>query len=86
MFALREWISLAAGKRAAQDYLAHVEEFLLSLSTASERGHLRSDIRPGLRITGFERRLTIAFAVFDDQVLVLRIFRRGRNWEADFGQ
>lgn len=47
-------------------------------------GHLRSDIRPGLRILGFERRLTIAFVVGTETVTILRVFAAGRNWEETF--
>jgi toxin ParE1/3/4 len=65
-------------------YLKRVEAFCQRLSLGSERGHLRSDIRPGLRITGFERRLTIAFTVEEETVTVLRVFTAGRNWETSF--
>lgn len=47
-------------------------------------GHVRSDVRPGLRIMGFERRLTIAFTVDEETVTVLRVFTAGRNWETSF--
>ena len=48
---------------------------------ASERGHKRDDIRPGLRIAGFQRRVTIAFTVTETRVTILRLFYGGRNWE-----
>ncbi|WP_348626490.1 hypothetical protein [Mesorhizobium sp. LNJC384A00] len=38
-------------------------------------------MRPGLRIVGFERRLTVAFTVEGDQVVILRVFYGGVNWE-----
>ena len=56
----------------------------MTLAIGSERGHRRDDIRPGLRILGFERRLTLAFVVTDDQVTILRIFGAGRDWEQGF--
>lgn len=58
-----------------------VEAFCTRLGVGSERGHRRDDIRPGLRIVGFEHRLTVAFAVDDDIVTVLRVFTAERNWE-----
>ena len=61
--------------------IERVEAFCLRLSLGSERGQLRSEVRPGLRITGFERRLTIAFTVDEETVTVLRVFTTGRNWE-----
>ena len=54
----------------------------MRLGVGSERGNLRADIRPNLRIIGFERRLTVAFTVGDETVTILRIFSAGRNWEA----
>jgi toxin ParE1/3/4 len=45
---------------------------------------MRDDIRPGLRIVGFERRVTIAFSVDDGRVTILRVFYGGRDWENAF--
>jgi hypothetical protein len=33
----------------------------MRFETAGERGMRRNDIRPGLRVVGFERRATMAF-------------------------
>lgn len=79
---LYDWIAALASHQVAMGYLERVETFCRRLSIGSERGHLRADIRTGLRIIGFERRLTIAFTVDDDTVTVLRVFTAGRNWEA----
>jgi len=65
-------------------YVDRVEAFCQKLRVGSERGHLRNDIRSGLRIVGFERRLTIAFMVDNESVIILRIFSAGRNWETTF--
>lgn len=83
--ALHDWIARAGGPKAADAFLIRLKLFLQGLSSASERGHLRNDIRAGLRIVGFERRLTIAFAVIGERVVVLRVFRSGRNWEGVLG-
>lgn len=39
---------------------------------------------PGLPVTGFERRATIAFVVTDAAVLIEGIFYAGRDFEAVF--
>ena len=67
----------------ASRYEQRLRTFCDGLDYASERGHRRDDIRPGLRIIGFERRVTIAFAVEPEQVVILRIFYGGRNWVGD---
>ena len=47
----------------------------------SERDTRRDDIRLGLRIVTFERRVTIAFTVDEARGVILRLFYAGRNWE-----
>ena len=81
---LYDWVAAQASPEVALGYLERVEAFCQGLSRASERGRLRSEIRPGLRITGFERRLTIAFVVDEEAVTVLRVFTAGRDWETSF--
>ena len=64
-------------------YIERLESYCLGFSHASERGQLRDDIRPDLRIVGFERRVTIAFAVDSTRVTILRVLYGGRDWETD---
>ncbi len=80
LFALYDWIAEAGSPDTALAYVERIETYCKGLDLASERGHLRDDIRPGLRIVGFERSATIAFMVEDKRVVVLRIFYGGRNW------
>jgi plasmid stabilization system protein ParE len=41
----------------------------------------RDDIRLGLRITGFRRRVAIAFTVSETDISILGIFYGGQNYE-----
>lgn len=82
--ALYDWVAGQASPEVALRYLERVEAFVRGLRVGSERGHLRDDVRPGLRIVGFERRLTISFTVDEEAVTVLRVFSTGRNWESSF--
>lgn len=79
---LFEFIVPRSDVETALNYITRIEEFCLGLDLAAERGTLRDDIRKGLRIVGFERRLTIAFMVERDRVVILRFFTAGQNWEA----
>lgn len=81
LLALYDWIASAASPGVALSYIERIEAFCLGFSHVSERGTRRDDIRSGLRIVGFERRVTIAFAVNEERVTILRIFYGGRNWE-----
>jgi toxin ParE1/3/4 len=81
---LYEAITAAAGMSIALAYIERIETYCLGFDLASERGHLRDDIRAGLRIVGFERRVTIAFSVDDARVTILRVFYAAGIWKARF--
>lgn len=81
VFEIYDWIAEKSGSQIAISYIERIEAYCLGFELASERGHRRDDISPGLRIVGFERRVTIAFAVDDDCVTILRLFYGGQNWE-----
>jgi toxin ParE1/3/4 len=76
-----ETVEAAVGAAAAMRYVERIGEYLRRLEYASERGTRRDEIRPGLRIVGFERRITVAFAVEPDRVNILRVFYGGVSWE-----
>ena len=83
LIALYDWIAEVAGAQTAIRYLERLEKHCMGFAQVSERGHSRGDIRPNLRITGFERRITIAFSIDAESVTILRLFYGGRDWEAD---
>lgn len=83
---IESWLIGNASMRTAEAFVLRIIEFCGILDIASERGHSRNDVKEGIRIVGFERRVTIAFAVHDDRVDILRIFRAGRDWEAAFDE
>ena len=84
LLSLYDSITEAAGSRVAMRYIERIEAYCEGFDLASERGRSRSDIRPGLRVVGFEHRLTLAFTVDEARVTILRIFRGGRDWENAF--
>ena len=79
-----ETIASAAGDATAMRYIERIEAHCLGLDRASERGTRRDDLRPGLRVIGFERRVTVTFAVEPEQVVIFRVFYGGANWEESF--
>ncbi|MDZ4790840.1 MAG: type II toxin-antitoxin system RelE/ParE family toxin [Hyphomicrobiales bacterium] len=80
MIAFYDWIAKATSPATALSYIERIETYIQGFEVASECGHLREDIRPGLRIVGFENRVTIAFVVEDERVVILRLFYAGQNW------
>lgn len=77
---LYDWIADATSPVIALGYIDRIEEHLNGFDVASERGARRDDVRPGLRVTGFERRVAIAFAADADRVTILRILYGGQDW------
>ena len=77
---LYDWLADAAGPAIAMSYVERIEAYCDGFRTAGERGTLRNEIRPGLRIIGFEKRISIAFTVDEERVNILRLFYGGRNW------
>lgn len=79
-------ITRASSVNAANRYDERIRAFCERLEFGSERGTLRNDVLPGLRVIGFERSASVAFVVEADQVVILRIFYGGANWERDLGE
>jgi plasmid stabilization system protein ParE len=75
-------IAAASSPEIAANYASAIAKQCESLSTFPMRGTRRNDIRPGLRVFGFRRRVSIAFEVTGNVVTVLGIFYGGQNFEA----
>lgn len=80
LFALYSHIAQEAGRAVAEAYVDRIEAACLSLATFPNRGRRRDDIRPGLRIMGFERRV-IVFQVREAEVVIVRILYGGQDYE-----
>ena len=70
LFALFGWIEAAAGTGVASNFIGRLEDYCRFFDLASERGARRDDIRRGLKVVGFERRIAIAFMVADGRVTI----------------
>ena len=81
---LNDYIAERAGEVRAEAYITRIVAFCLSLTTFPLRGNQRDDLLPGLRTIGFERRVTIAFVVTDEAVLIEGNFYGGRAVEGAF--
>ncbi len=77
-----DYILAEAGERIARDYVGRMRDFLQRLDLFPHRGTL-IDSESNLRTVGYERRATIVFRVEHAQVIILRVFHRGRNIELD---
>ena len=80
--ALHAYIADKTSDVRADAYVARIVAFCTGLATFPMRGRKRDDLLPGLRTIGFERRVTIAFVVAADAVLIEGIFYGGQDFEA----
>lgn len=76
---LRDYIRAESGAAAALRFVRQVRSFCQRLRTFPERGARRDDIRPGLRIVGYRRRVAIVFVVEGRRVAITRVLYRGRD-------
>jgi toxin ParE1/3/4 len=81
---LYEYIAVRAGSRRADAYIGRIIDYCKGLAVFPLRGTSRDDLLPGLRTIGFERRVTIAFMVKPDRVLIEGIFYGGQDLEKSF--
>jgi toxin ParE1/3/4 len=64
-------------------YIRRIRETCDRLRAFPEIGHVRDDLRPGIRILGFERRVVIAYKILPaGDVEIGRILYGGRDYDA----
>jgi toxin ParE1/3/4 len=83
---LYDYIAVESGHVTARDYIRRIQDACGRLGFFPERGTLRSDIKPGLRKIGFERRATIVFQVLPETVEIVRVAYGGQDWIAALGR
>jgi toxin ParE1/3/4 len=86
LLALFHLIAEASSADIATRYTDAIVDQCESLRTFPMRGAQRDDIRLGLRVFGFRRRVSIAFEVQDDIVVILGIFYGGQSLETAFDE
>ncbi len=79
---LYAYIAEHGGEERAEHYISGVIAFCQGLSTFPERGTKRDDLRPNLRIIGYAKRVTIAFSVETDRVIIHGVFYGGQDYDS----
>lgn len=82
--AIYHHIAAAASPTIAERYVSAVITHCEGLQTFPYRGTCRDDIRPGLRVTNYKKRIAIAFDVDAENVSILGVFYGGQNYEDCF--
>ncbi len=81
---LYRYIAAASSPEVAARYTDSIVTYCESLQSLPHRGIQRDDIRPGLRITSYRKRVMVAFEVDADQVAILGVFYGGQDYEISF--
>jgi toxin ParE1/3/4 len=85
IFELYRYVAAAGSPEVAARYTEAIVAFCEELAMFPHRGKARDDIRPGLRTVGFRRRVVVAFAVLDRDVVIVGVFYGGRDYETELG-
>lgn len=80
--ALYKYIAEDSGPDRAERFVSSITEYCDGFDMFPHRGAKRDDIRPGLRLVGFRRRVTIAFTVNEGSVNILGVFYGGQDYES----
>lgn len=80
------FIAEHSGAARALAYIERIEAYCRGFAGFPERGMRRDDLVPGLRVVGFERRVSLAFLVGSDTVTFVRILYGGRDLGAVFDE
>lgn len=78
---LYRYIAGVASRDIAARYTDAIVRYCESLASFPLRGLLRDDVRPGLRITNYRKRVVIAYDVSADLVSILGVFYGGQDYE-----
>lgn len=81
-----DWIAERGSAHTAIGYIRRIQRSYRSLTFFPERGTRRDDLYPGLRTFGVERRVTIAFRIDAQQIVIMRILYGGRDLKGAFDQ
>jgi toxin ParE1/3/4 len=84
LLGLYEYIATHSNAARAHSFARRIVDYCQSLAMFPERGTRRDELRPGLRTIGYRRRVTIAFHVIPDRVIIDRILYAGRDLSTAF--
>jgi toxin ParE1/3/4 len=82
LVALYHYISVAASPKIAERYTDAIITQCEGLRDFPNRGTLRDDVRPGLRMTNYKKRAVIAFTVDVKRVSIIGIYYGGQDYES----
>ncbi len=79
LFKIYHYIAERGAPTAALGYVTRLETRCANLAAFPQQGLARDDIRPGLRLLGFERKTEIAFHITREAIVIDRLFHGGKT-------
>ncbi len=80
LLAIADYISAESSDAIAADFCNALLLECESFSVFPKRGSVRGDVRSGMRVISFRKRVSVAFEVTEDAVNILAFWYAGRNW------
>ena len=78
------YVAECSSEQIADRFIDGIVDACERLSMFPQRGVRRDDLRHGLRILGYKRRVSVAFEVEGDRVNILGVYYGGQNYDAEF--
>ncbi|QYF93148.1 type II toxin-antitoxin system RelE/ParE family toxin [Massilia sp. PAMC28688] len=82
LVSLYQYVAAASSPDIASRYAEAIVSYCESLCTFPNRGTARDNIRMGLRITNYKKRVVIAYAVDGETISIIGIFYGGGDYES----
>ena len=80
--AIYRYIAAVASAEIAERYTSAIVSYCEGLKNFPHRGTRRDEVRPGLRITNYQKRAVIASGVDAERVFIIGVFYGGQEYEA----
>jgi toxin ParE1/3/4 len=81
LISIYEYISARSDASRALAYFERIRDYCLTLSRFPQRGTPWDHVLTGVRVVGFERRVSIAFRIKGRAVTIVRVMYGGRDIE-----
>lgn len=81
LISIYEYIAAKSDPAQARGYFERIRDYCLTLRRFPQRGTSWEHVSRGVRVTGFERRVSIAFRIKGQTVTILRVMYGGRDVE-----
>jgi toxin ParE1/3/4 len=75
------YIAQAASPIIADRYTNAIVTYCQGLAIFPERSALHNDIRPGLRVTNYKKRVVIAYTIDEELVSIIGVFYGGQDYQ-----